>query len=73
MVYDKIDTIKVRPQAGMARVGGINFPSSCSSSKRSRTQRRRRQAGHEGRSGARAGRRRRGASRSTPRRSTTMT
>jgi quinohemoprotein amine dehydrogenase len=26
MVYDKIDLIKVRPQAGMARVGGINFP-----------------------------------------------
>ena len=26
MVYDKIDAIKVRPQAGMARVGGINFP-----------------------------------------------
>ena len=26
VVYDKIDGIKVRPQAGMARVGGINFP-----------------------------------------------
>jgi quinohemoprotein amine dehydrogenase len=26
MVYDKIDLIKVRPQAGMARVGGVNFP-----------------------------------------------
>lgn len=26
MVYDKIDAIKVRPQAGMARVGGANFP-----------------------------------------------
>ena len=26
VVYDKIDSIKVRPQAGMARVGGINFP-----------------------------------------------
>lgn len=26
MVYDKIDAIKVKPQAGMARVGGINFP-----------------------------------------------
>ncbi|HLK66550.1 MAG TPA: quinohemoprotein amine dehydrogenase subunit alpha [Bryobacteraceae bacterium] len=26
MVYDKIDAIKVLPQAGMARVGGINFP-----------------------------------------------
>lgn len=26
MVYDKIDAIKVSPQAGMARVGGINFP-----------------------------------------------
>jgi quinohemoprotein amine dehydrogenase len=26
IVYDKIDGIKVRPQAGMARVGGINFP-----------------------------------------------
>lgn len=25
MVYDKIDAIKVRPQAGMARVGGIQF------------------------------------------------
>ena len=25
VVYDKIDTIKVRPQAGMARVGGANF------------------------------------------------
>jgi quinohemoprotein amine dehydrogenase len=25
-VADKIDGIKVRPQAGMARVGGINFP-----------------------------------------------
>lgn len=26
MVYDKIDLIKVKPQAGMARVGGVNFP-----------------------------------------------
>ncbi len=26
MIYDKIDGIKVKPQAGMARVGGINFP-----------------------------------------------
>jgi len=26
MVYDKIDGIKVHPQAGMARVGGIAFP-----------------------------------------------
>ena len=26
MVYDKIDAIKVSPQAGMARAGGINFP-----------------------------------------------
>src|SRR5260370_1256998 len=26
VVYDKIDSIKVRPQAGMARVGGTNFP-----------------------------------------------
>jgi quinohemoprotein amine dehydrogenase len=26
MVYDKVDSIKVRPQAGMARVGGANFP-----------------------------------------------
>jgi quinohemoprotein amine dehydrogenase len=26
VVYDKIDAIKVRPQAGMARVGGVNFP-----------------------------------------------
>jgi quinohemoprotein amine dehydrogenase len=26
MVYDKVDAIRVRPQAGMARVGGINFP-----------------------------------------------
>src|SRR5205823_2320911 len=26
VVYDKIDAIKVTPQAGMARVGGINFP-----------------------------------------------
>jgi len=25
IVYDKIDGIKVRPQAGMARLGGINF------------------------------------------------
>jgi quinohemoprotein amine dehydrogenase len=25
-VYDKIDAIKVKPQSGMARVGGINFP-----------------------------------------------
>ena len=25
-VYDKIDSIKVKPQAGMARVGGITFP-----------------------------------------------
>jgi quinohemoprotein amine dehydrogenase len=25
MVYDKIDAIKVKPQAGMARVGGIQF------------------------------------------------
>ena len=26
VVYDKVDAIKVRPQAGMARIGGINFP-----------------------------------------------
>jgi quinohemoprotein amine dehydrogenase len=26
MVYDHIDAIRVTPQAGMARVGGINFP-----------------------------------------------
>jgi quinohemoprotein amine dehydrogenase len=26
VVYDKIDSVKVRPQAGMARIGGINFP-----------------------------------------------
>lgn len=26
VVYDKIDAIKVTPRAGMARVGGINFP-----------------------------------------------
>jgi quinohemoprotein amine dehydrogenase len=26
VVYDKIDAIKVTPQAGMARVGGANFP-----------------------------------------------
>ena len=26
MIYDRIDGIKVKPQAGMARVGGINFP-----------------------------------------------
>ncbi len=26
VVFDKIDAIKVRPQAGMARVGGIRFP-----------------------------------------------
>jgi len=26
VVYDKIDSIKVRPQAGMARVGGVDFP-----------------------------------------------
>jgi quinohemoprotein amine dehydrogenase len=26
VVYDKVDAIKVRPQAGMARLGGINFP-----------------------------------------------
>jgi quinohemoprotein amine dehydrogenase len=26
VVYDKIDAIKVKPQAGMARIGGINFP-----------------------------------------------
>lgn len=26
VVYDRIDAIKVRPQAGMARVGGIVFP-----------------------------------------------
>jgi quinohemoprotein amine dehydrogenase len=26
VVYDKIDGLKVRPQAGMARIGGINFP-----------------------------------------------
>ncbi len=26
VVYDKIDGIKVKPQAGMARLGGINFP-----------------------------------------------
>jgi quinohemoprotein amine dehydrogenase len=26
VVYDKVDAIKVRPQAGMARIGGIQFP-----------------------------------------------
>jgi quinohemoprotein amine dehydrogenase len=26
MVYDHIDAIRVTPQAGMARVGGVNFP-----------------------------------------------
>jgi quinohemoprotein amine dehydrogenase len=26
MVFDKVDAIKVRPLAGMARVGGVNFP-----------------------------------------------
>jgi quinohemoprotein amine dehydrogenase len=26
VVYDKVDAIKVKPQAGMARIGGINFP-----------------------------------------------
>jgi len=26
VVFDKVDAIKVRPLAGMARVGGINFP-----------------------------------------------
>ena len=26
VVYEKVDTIKVQPQAGMARIGGINFP-----------------------------------------------
>jgi quinohemoprotein amine dehydrogenase len=26
VVYDRIDSIKVTPQAGMARVGGVNFP-----------------------------------------------
>jgi quinohemoprotein amine dehydrogenase len=26
VVFDKVDEIRVRPQAGMARVGGINFP-----------------------------------------------
>ncbi len=26
VVYDKIDAIKVRPQAGMARIGGVRFP-----------------------------------------------
>jgi len=26
MVYDRIDAIKVSPQAGMARTGGLNFP-----------------------------------------------
>jgi quinohemoprotein amine dehydrogenase len=26
VVYDKVDAIKVRPQAGMARLGGIQFP-----------------------------------------------
>lgn len=26
VVYDKIDEIRVKPQAGMARLGGINFP-----------------------------------------------
>jgi quinohemoprotein amine dehydrogenase len=26
MVYNKIDSIKVKPQAGMARVGGVDFP-----------------------------------------------
>ena len=33
MIYDKIDAIKVTPQAGMARVGGINFPKQFHSSK----------------------------------------
>jgi len=26
VVYEKVDSIKVQPQAGMARIGGINFP-----------------------------------------------
>src|SRR5207244_5630656 len=26
VVFDKVDAIKVRPLAGMARVGGVNFP-----------------------------------------------
>ena len=26
VVYDRVDLVKVRPQAGMARVGGANFP-----------------------------------------------
>jgi len=26
VIYDKVDSIRVTPQAGMARVGGINFP-----------------------------------------------
>ena len=26
VVYDQVDAIKVKPQAGMARIGGINFP-----------------------------------------------
>ncbi|MBV8818499.1 MAG: quinohemoprotein amine dehydrogenase subunit alpha, partial [Acidobacteriaceae bacterium] len=26
VVYEKVDAIKVRPQAGMARVGGLHFP-----------------------------------------------
>jgi quinohemoprotein amine dehydrogenase len=26
VVYDQVDAIKVKPQAGMARLGGINFP-----------------------------------------------
>jgi Bacterial Ig-like domain (DUF1927). len=35
VVYDKIDGIKVLPQAGMARVAATCFRSSCSSSRRS--------------------------------------
>ena len=33
VVFDKVDAIKVTPQAGMARVGGINFPKQFHSSK----------------------------------------
>ena len=56
--YDNIDCIKVLPQAGMARVGGVEFPETVPAVRGDRVrQRPGRQAGHQGRSRARAGRR----------------
>ena len=58
VVYDKIDGIKVLPQAGMARVGGAVFPKQLQQFEAVGVQQRpRRQAGHGRRSRARHRRR----------------